>query len=416
MTAEIITIGDEILIGQIVDTNSAFIAQNLNKIGVSVHQITSIEDDKTHILTTLKEASERADIILITGGLGPTNDDVTKYTLSEYFDDVLVKDEKVLEHVEELFSKNISTPISDLNREQALVPSKATVIFNKFGTAPGLWMKKDNKVFIAMPGVPFEMKMMMENEIIPKLKKEYNRPFIFHKTIRTYGLGESAIALRIKDWEDALPKHIKLAYLPGLGKVRLRLSGKGENEQELRLSIEQEFEKIYPLLEDIISDTTGEDHDIAVTISNMLIDRKKFLSAAESCTGGELAADFTTNPGASTCFKGGIVTYATESKSNILKVPEGLIKKHSVVSAEVAEAMAKNVRKMFKSDYGLSTTGNAGPTKGDSDADVGTVFVGLATPDKVFSKKFVLGNTREQVVQKSVTKAFEMLLKELSGK
>jgi nicotinamide-nucleotide amidase len=410
MTAEIITIGDEI-----VDTNSAFIAQNLNKIGVSVHQITSIEDDKTHILTTLKEASERADIILITGGLGPTNDDVTKYTLSEYFDDVLVKDEKVLEHVEELFSKNIST-ISDLNREQALVPSKATVIFNKFGTAPGLWMKKGEKVFVAMPGVPFEMKMMMENEIIPKLIKEYNRPFIFHKTIRTYELGESAIALRIKDWEDALPKHIKLAYLPGLGKVRLRLSGKGENEEELRLSIEREFEKIYSLLEDIISDTSGEDYDIAVTISNMLIDRKKFLSAAESCTGGELAADFTTHPGASTCFKGGIVTYSTASKSNVLKVPEELIKKHTVVSAEVAEAMAKNVRELFKSDYGLSTTGNAGPTKGDSDADVGTVFVGLATPDKVFSKKFVLGNTREQVVKKTVTKAFEMLLKELSGK
>lgn len=416
MTAEIITIGDEILIGQIVDTNSAFIAQNLNKIGVSVHQITSIEDDKSHILTTLEEASERADIILITGGLGPTNDDVTKYTLIEYFDDVLVKDDKVLEHIEDLFKKHISTPISDLNREQALVPSKATVIFNEFGTAPGLWIKKGNKVFIAMPGVPFEMKMMMEKKIIPKLKEEYNRPFIFHKTIRTYGLGESAIALRIKDWEDALPKHIKLAYLPGLGKVRLRLSGKGENEEELRLSIEREFAKVYPLLEDIISDTTGEDHDIAVTISKMLIDRKKFLAAAESCTGGELAADFTTNPGASNCFKGGIVAYATASKSNVLKVPEELIEKHSVVSAEVAEAMAKNVRELFKSDYGLSTTGSAGPTKGDSDADVGTVYVGLATPDKVFSKKFVLGNTREQVVKKTVAKAFEMLLKELSEK
>ena len=416
MTAEIITIGDEILIGQIVDTNSAFIAQNLNKIGVSVHQITSVEDDKSHILTTLKEASERADIILITGGLGPTSDDVTKYTLSEYFDDVLVKDDKVLEHIEDLFQKNMSTPISDLNREQALVPSKASVIFNEYGTAPGLWMKKDKKVFIAMPGVPFEMKKMMEKEIIPKLKEEYKRPFIFHKTIRTYGLGESAIALRIKDWEEALPKHIKLAYLPGLGKVRLRLSGKGENEDELRLSIEQEFEKVYPLLEDIISDATGEDHDIVVTLSRMLIDREKFLSAAESCTGGELAANFTTNPGASTCFKGGIVTYATPSKSNVLKVPEELIEKYSVVSAEVAESMAKNVREMFKSDYGLSTTGNAGPTKGDSDADVGTVYVGLATPDKVFSKKFILGNTREQVVEKAVNKAFEMLLKELSGK
>ena len=360
MTAEIITIGDEILIGQIVDTNSAHIAQELNKIGISVHQITSIEDDKKHILTTLEDARKRADIIIITGGLGPTKDDVTKYTLSEYFDDVLVKDEKVLKHIEELFKKNISTTISDLNREQAMVPSKATVLFNEYGTATGLWLEKDHKVFIAIPGVPFEMKMLMENEILPKLKKKFHRPYIFHKTIRTYGIGESDLALRLEEWEENLPSFLKLAYLPGLGMVRLRLSGKGENEEELQLAIEREFEKIYPVLEDVISDTSGEDYDITVTISKLLTSRKQFLSSAESCTGGNLAAEFTTHPGASTCFKGGMVSYATEAKQDLLKVPAELIEKYSVVSAEVAESMAKNARELFDSDYALSTTGNAG--------------------------------------------------------
>lgn len=416
MTAEIITIGDEILIGQIVDTNSAFIAQKLNKIGISVHQITSIEDDKSHILQTLKEASERADVVIITGGLGPTNDDVTKHTLCEYFDDILVNNEVVLQHIEELFAKHISTPISNLNREQALVPSKAQILFNNYGTAPGLWMKKEEKVFIAMPGVPFEMKMMMEHEVIPKLKQEFKRPFIFHKTIKTYGLGESAIALRIEEWERNLPVSIKLAYLPALGRVRLRLSGKGENEEALKLAIEHEFEKIYPLLEDIISDISGEDDEISLTINKLLVAKKLFLAVAESCTGGEIAAEFTANPGASKCFKGGTVTYATQSKSDILGVPSGLIEKHSVVSAEVCEAMAKNAKKLFKSDYALATTGNAGPTKGDSDAEVGTVYIALATPERVFSKKFIFGKTREQVVKKAVAKAFEMLLNELKGK
>ena len=247
MTAEIITIGDEILIGQIVDTNSAHIARELNKIGVSVHQITSIEDEHDHILTTLKEAYSRADVILITGGLGPTKDDITKKVLCEFFEDTLVRDPGVLAHIEDIFAKYISTPISNINRDQALVPTKAIVLYNKYGTAPGLWMKKDNKVFIAMPGVPFEMKSLMEHEVLPRIIKEFKRPFIYHKTIRTYGLGESAIAARIEQWENDLPVHIKLAYLPSYGTVRLRLSGKGTDEGILKNSIEVEFEKIYPI-------------------------------------------------------------------------------------------------------------------------------------------------------------------------
>lgn len=414
MTAEIITIGDEILIGQIVDSNSAFIAKELNLIGISVFQITSVQDEKQHILSALKDASKRADIVILTGGLGPTKDDVTKYTFTEYFGDELVLNEKVLAHIEELFSKYKKTPISDLNREQALVPSKAMVLHNKYGTAPGMWMEKEKKVFISLPGVPYEMKQLMEVEVIPKLQEKYDRPFIYHKTILTQGEGESAIANKLAAFEEKLPKHIKLAYLPDLGSVRLRLSGKGKNEEELIRSVEQQVEGLYELLGDLIADEQEEDEKIAVQISKILTDKKEFLSAAESCTGGALAAAFTTHPGASSCFKGGIVSYATQVKSETLGVQKDLIDKFSVVSAEVAEAMAKKAKKLFKTDYALSTTGNAGPTKGDSDAEVGTVYIGLATPDKVYSKKFIFGNSRDQVVKQTVQKAFEMILKEIS--
>ena len=414
MIAEIITIGDEILIGQIVDSNSAFIAKELNLIGISVYQITSVQDDKAHILTALKEASGRADVVILTGGLGPTKDDVTKYTFAEYFEDKLVLNEAVLKHVEELFEKYKKTPISDLNREQAMIPSKAKVLHNRNGTAPGMWMEQGKKVFISLPGVPYEMKALMEEEVIPRLQEKYDRPFIYHKTIRTRGEGESAVANRLAAFEEQLPAHIKLAYLPGLGNVRLRLSGKGENEEELIKSVEQQVEGLYELLGDIISEEQEEDEKIAVQISKLLTENKKFLSAAESCTGGALAAEFTTHPGASACFKGGLVSYATQIKSEVLHVREDLIEEHSVVSAEVAEAMAKNAKKLFKTDYALSTTGNAGPTKGDSDAEVGTVYIGLATPQKVYSQKFIFGNSRDQVVKQTVQKAFEMILKEIT--
>lgn len=416
MTAEIIVIGDEILIGQVVDTNSADIARELDRIGISVNQILAIQDEKSHILRILKDAAKRADVVVISGGLGPTKDDVTKYTLCEFFDDILVNNEEVLKHVEDLFKKIKNTPLSELNREQALVPSKATVLYNKYGTAPGLWMEQENTVFIAVPGVPFEMKMLMEQQIIPKLKKEFNRPFIYHRTVRTFGLGESALAERLEEWENNLPKTIKLAYLPNLGSVRLRLSGKGENEKELKESIEKELTKLYPLIEDVLRENVNEDDDITVTLSKLLISKKQFLSSAESCTGGEVAAQFTINPGASSCFKGGLVTYATHSKEELLNVPKEIIEEHSVVSGEVAESMASNAKKLFKSDYAISTTGNAGPKKGESDEEVGTVFIGIATPEKVFSKKYKFGKSREQVVKKTVNKAFELLLRELIKK
>lgn len=415
MTAEIITIGDEILIGQIVDTNSAFIATELNKIGISVFQITSIQDDKAHILKALEEASARAEIILLTGGLGPTKDDITKHTFCQYFEDELVLNKEVLDHIEELFTKYKSTPISDLNRDQALIPSKAVALHNRYGTAPGMWMEKDGKVFISMPGVPYEMKGLMEHEVLPRLQEKFHRPYIYHKTIHTRGLGESAIALRLESWEDKLPKHIKFAYLPNFGRVRLRISGKGDDESQLIDEVEKLAESLYDILDDILAEEQEEDDAIAVEINTLLASKNKSLAVAESCTGGALAAEFTSHPGASKSFKGGMVCYATQTKIDLLGVDKRIIEKYSVVSAEVAEAMAKNARQIYKADFALATTGNAGPAKGDSDAEVGTVFIGLATPEKVYAKKFFLGNHREQVIKKAIYKAYEMILKELMG-
>lgn len=413
MQAEIITIGDEILIGQIIDTNSAFIGKALNSIGVSVYQITSIQDEKDHLIKAFKEAEENADIIIITGGLGPTKDDITKHTLAEYFNDILVQNDKVLAHVEQLFEKYITTPISDLNRKQALVPSKSKVLMNKYGTAPGMWMEKGNKVFISLPGVPYEMKALVEDEVLPKLAHKYKRPYILHKTILTYGLGESAIAQRIEHIEDQLPKHIKLAYLPSLGRVRLRLSGKGNDEDVLNKDIQTQVENVLPLIKDIFVGFEDNNNSIEQIIANQLVKTNQTLAIAESCTGGKLTQTFTQHSGASAYFKGGLVTYATQSKVDILGVDQAIIEKHSVVSEAVAKAMAINVREKLKADIGISTTGNAGPTKGDSDAEVGTVFIGFATKEGAKAFRFNMGNHRERVINKTVNKVLELLQKEI---
>ncbi len=412
MLAEIITIGDEILIGQIVDTNSAFIAKELNKIGISVYQITSVQDEKTHILAALADAKLRVDIVLVTGGLGPTKDDITKHTFCEFFDDVLVENKSVLRHVELLFEKYISTPISDVNRKQALIPSKAEVLHNANGTAPGMWIHDEGTTFISMPGVPFEMKNIMTNEVLPKLIGFYERPHIIHKTIVTYGLGESAIAEKIETWEDALPSFIKLAYLPNLGRVRLRLTAKGTDRKILEDAIASESEKLQPLIGDIIFGAE-DDESIEQAIAKLLTTKQMTLATAESFTGGILSSRITAIPGASAYFKGSVVSYATEIKETVLKVPAELIKAHSVVSEEVVKAMATGVQKLLKTDFAIATTGNAGPSKGDSNAAVGTVYIAVATPTGVFAEKFTMGNHRERVVQKSVNKAFELLQKEI---
>lgn len=415
MQAEIITIGDEILIGQIVDTNSAFLGKEFNKIGISVYQITSVQDDKAHILKALKEAEENADIIIITGGLGPTKDDITKHTICEYFNDTLIENKDVLKHVEFLFSKYINTPISDLNRKQALVPSKAKILKNEFGTAPGMWLEKNGKVFVSLPGVPYEMKALIKNEVLPALRSKFKFPYIKHKTLLTYGLGESAIADRIETWEDALPSFIKLAYLPNLGKVRLRLSGKAMDKEIVETELEKQIQLLLPQIEDIF---VGFEDDLSLeaVIGKQLTHLGKTISIAESCTGGQIAKAITANAGASKYFKGSIVSYATESKVNILHVSGEDIANKSVVSREVAEAMAVNVRKLFNSDYGISTTGNAGPTKGDSDAEVGTVWIAIASEEGVKAEVYNFGNHRDKVIMKATNKSFEMLQKEIMKK
>ena len=412
MQAEIITIGDEILIGQIVDTNSAFIAKQLNKIGVSVYQITSVQDEEEHILKSLKEAEENADIIILTGGLGPTKDDITKNTLAAYFQDTLVHDEAVLENIKFLWENYVQKPLSQLNIDQALIPSKAIALMNKVGSAPGMWMEKGNKTFISLPGVPFEMETLIQEEVLPRLQKKYKSPYILHRTLLTYGLGESSLAELIEDWENNLPKHIKLAYLPNLGKVRLRISAKGFHKEQIIKEVEEQIQLLLPLIKEYFTGFEDLEETIEALVAKQFIAQNKTLSAAESCTGGKIAERITEVPGASNYFKGSIVSYATEVKTSVLKVSEELIKKHSVVSAEVAEAMAVSALKLFETDYAIATTGNAGPTKGDSDAEVGTVYIAIARKGFVYSEKYMLGNHRVKVMNKAVNKAFEMLQKE----
>ncbi len=412
MKAEIITIGDEILIGQIVDSNSAYIAKSLNNIGISVYQITSVQDDRIHILKALKSAQKRVDFVLMTGGLGPTKDDITKTTLAEYFEDTLVQNTKVVEHIKNLWKKYIKQPLLQVNLDQALVPSKATVLMNNSGTAPGLWMEKDGTVFISMPGVPFEMKALMRNEVLPRLSKTFKLPFILHKTILTYGLGESVIADRISDWENQLPNSIKLAYLPNLGRVRLRLSSKGFDKAKVQTDIQAQIDTLLPQISDIFVGFE-DNNSIEQIIGKQLVKMGKTLSVAESCTGGKIASKFTAHAGASAYFLGSVVAYDSSVKRHILGVTSASIQRHSVVSAEVVEAMAIGVQKQFNSDYAIATTGNAGPTKGDSNAEVGTVYIAIATPKTVYSQHFVFGKQRERVVTKAVNMALTMMQKEI---
>jgi nicotinamide-nucleotide amidase len=415
MNASIVTIGDEILIGQIIDTNSSYIAKALDKIGVSINEMLSISDEKQHILNTLKQLQNKVDLVIITGGLGPTKDDITKKTFCEYFEDELVENDSVLLHVKELIEGFYKRPITQINRDQALVPSKATVLFNKVGTAPGMWIKKENTVYVSLPGVPYEMKYLVDEVIVPKLISEYNRASIVHKTIMTYGRGESLIAEQIEDWEDNLPEHIKLAYLPSPGKVRLRLSSKGFDEKVLNEEIDFQVQKLYEIIGEIIIGTEN-DQPIENVVSDLLKVENKTLAVAESCTGGKIAQLLTAIPGASVFFKGGVVCYATASKINVLGVSEDLISMHSVVSKQVAESMATQAKKIFKSDYAIATTGNAGPEKGDSDVEVGTVFIAFATPNGVFSEEFNFGQPREKVTGRAVNKGFEILYKEILKK
>ena len=412
MKAEIITIGDEILIGQIVDTNSQWIGTELNKIGVSVYQISSIQDDKQHILNALKEAQERVDIVILTGGLGPTKDDITKKTIAEFFhDDEIVEYPEVLEHIKGLFRK-INHPFKEVQRFQAQLPSKATLLMNNFGTAPGMWFYENNTVFVSLPGVPYEMKGLITNHVLPRIQQQFKLPFIIHKTIMTYGQGESTIAERIEDFENNLPTYIKLAYLPSFGKVRLRLSAKGENKEILEKELNEKVAAIYQLIPEIITGL-DDDRSLEKRVGELLKKNNKTISTAESITGGKIAATMVSIEGSSAYYKGSFVTYSAETKINLLGVLPETIQKYSVVSKEVALEMAKGAKERLQTNYAIAVTGNAGPTTDHNDKSVGLVYVAFVSDEKEFVEEFNFGEPREKVINKTVSKSLEIVYREL---
>ncbi|MBT4231980.1 competence/damage-inducible protein A [Flavobacteriaceae bacterium] len=412
MSAKIITIGDEILIGQIVDTNSTFISKQLINIGIEVNEILSISDEKSSIFNALDNSLNKFDIVITTGGLGPTNDDITKEVFCEFFNDKLVHNENLLIHIENLFKKFVNNPINNLNRAQALVPSKAKLIENKFGTAAGMAMIKGNTLFISLPGVPYEMKSMITSSVLPLLSKKFECPVILKKTLMTYGVGESTIANQLKDFEQKLAKNFKLAYLPNLGRVRLRISCKGNDKKKLEDQLDFYISELYNILGKIIIGFESV-NSIELEIGKILVKSNKTLSTAESFTGGLISSRISSVPGASEYFKGSVVAYDTNVKKDLLKLDEGIINDFSVVSSQVANEMANNVKKLLDSDYSISTTGNAGPTKGDSKKDIGLIYISIATPFETKSYKFNFGNNREKNIKKSVNKALELLFNEL---
>jgi len=411
MKAEIITIGDEILIGQIVDTNSQWLGQRLNEIGVSVYQITSIQDDKEHIVKAIKEAETNADIVIMTGGLGPTKDDITKITLVDYFDDELQRNEEIENHIKHLFGR-IKYNFTEMDLQQAMLPCKAVILKNDLGTASGMWFERDKKIYVSLPGVPNEMKGLISTSVLPKLRKKFHLPYIIHKTLHTYGLGESRVAERLADFEDNLPGSIKLAYLPSYGRVRLRLTAKGQEEAPLKSNMEEKIAELRLLVKDIF---VGDEENTSIerTINELLSNSGQSLSLAESCTGGQISKMITGIPGASNFLKGSLVAYSAAVKTKLLGVEQKLIDKHSVVSKEVAVEMALQCRKLFGTDYAISTTGNAGPTTDKTDKTVGVVFICIASQSGVYVKEFFFGTPRTKVIERASVKALELLRKEI---
>lgn len=408
--AEIITIGEELLIGQVIDTNSAWISQQLNLIGISVMQITSISDNKQQIFETLDESINRSEIVLITGGLGPTKDDITKHALAEYFNCKLVFNEEAYKNIEKIFRKR-NLQITELNRLQAYLPDKCKVIPNLEGTACGMLFKKNNRIIISMPGVPYEMKTMMENFILKELQNEFKLPYVVHKTILTQGIGESFLAEKIEDWENNLPKNISLAYLPSPGIVRLRLSAKGTNQNELTELINTQVNYLKEIISDYIF---GYDNDtLEIIIGNLLKQKKKTLSIAESCTGGYISHLITSVPGSSAYFKGSIVSYANEIKKNELNVNKDDLIKYGAVSKEVVEQMAKNILLKFDTDYAIATSGIAGPDGGTKEKPVGMVWIAVADKNSTYSQVYFMGEHRGRNIQKAAITALNMLRKKI---
>lgn len=408
MKASIITIGDEILIGQIVDTNSAWLSQKLNKAGIIVQEIRSVSDEREQIKDSVSELFKVSDIILVTGGLGPTNDDITKSVLCELFDCGMVLNEDALNNVRELLGRR-GIEINENNHSQAMVPEKAQIFVNKLGTAPGMMFQKGEKLLFSMPGVPFEMKYLSEKHFIPYLKDHFKLGRIFHKTILTSGIPEAILAEKISDWEDSLPEEIKLAYLPTPGYIRLRLSIYNATDDLIEL-VEQKSVELKQIIPDNYkSDVDNKPEEL---IADLLIARNKTLSTAESCTGGKIASMITSKSGSSAYFKGSVVSYANEIKADVLNVNIDDLLNHGAVSQTVVEQMAEGVRELLKTDFAVSTSGIAGPGGGTAEKPVGTVWIGVATPDKTISRKFQFFNDREVNIQRSANAALIMLIDE----
>ena len=406
MKAEIITIGDEILIGQIVDTNSAWIAEQFNIHGIEIFQITSVHDDRKHILEAIQNAEKKVDLVVLTGGLGPTKDDITKNTLCEYFGSKLILHEPTLEHIKNRFVKR-NIDINKLNHDQALIPDNCTVLYNHLGTAPGMWFEKDDTIFVSLPGVPFEMKYLIENEVLSRLEKTGKTKAIYHKTILTQGIPESMLAIRIEDFENNLPANVKLAYLPSPMSVRLRLSATGDDKNELEKRVEAEAGKLQQIIPEAIY---GYDNEtMAEAIGKILLPLEKTLAIAESCTGGFISHLVTSVPGCSAWYKGSVTAYLNEVKEKLLGVNAETLINFGAVSEETACEMAIGARKVLNADFAVATTGIAGPDGGTPEKPVGTVWIAVATDKAVKAKKFTFGDNRERNILRSGQTALQFL-------
>lgn len=412
MQAEIITIGDELLIGQVVDTNSAWLGRTLSEDGIKVTQITSVQDDPNQIMRTVNEALARVSIVLVTGGLGPTRDDITKHTLAKLFGMKLVRDEQVYETVRrQLAVRGIA--FNELNQEQALVPNGCTVLPNRNGTAPGMWFERGGKVLVSMPGVPFEMKALVTDEILPRLRTHFSLHANVHRTAITFGLAESILAERIAPWEAALPANLRLAYLPSALCIRLRLSAYETDPEKARSEIDRQFDRLAGLIPHYL---IGYGDDTLESATGALLrSRGETLATAESCTGGNIAHRFTAMPGASDYFLGGVVAYSNEVKTALLGVDPDSLNRYGAVSRSVAEQMAEGVRRATGATYGISTTGIAGPTGGTPDKPVGTVWMAVATPEGVHARCMVFGSVRAQNIERSSSNCINLLRLQLLG-
>jgi nicotinamide-nucleotide amidase len=410
MRAEIITIGDEILIGQIVDSNSAHIAVKLSLAGIITTRITSVADNRESIINALDNAKNNADIVIITGGLGPTGDDITKPALVEYFNSKLVLNEKVLEDIKR-FLAGRALIVNERNIKQAELPDNCKIIPNKYGTASGMWFEKEGKIFISMPGVSFEMKEMTDKHIIPELKKRFKLPVIIHRTILTNGLAESTTAELIKDWENNLPANMKLAYLPSPGLLRLRLTAKGDEKQKLENNINIQVEGLQKLISENIF---GYDDERLEEIVGMLLKKhKSALAIAESCTGGKISELITSVPGSSEYFNGSVIAYSNEIKKRVLGVSEADLEKHGAVSEKVVTKMALGIMKLYMADYAIATSGIAGPAGGTVQKPVGTTWIAISSKDKVHAQKYNFGDHRGRNILKASITALNMLRREL---